>query len=226
MKRILVAEDDADMMKLFRTVLTKEGYEVIPAEDGLMAIRYLNREYVDLIISDIMMPNMDGFQLVRALREAGKKTPILLITAKDGFDDMRKGFSLGTDDYMVKPVNMNEMLLRVEALIRRSMMQNERRQTFGSLVLEMDTMTITIGEESQILPQKEFMLLYKLLNSAGKTFTRQQLMDEIWGTDSPSDVRTVDVHINRLRERLRDVPDYEIVTIRGLGYKAVHHDTR
>ncbi len=224
MKRILVAEDDADMMKLFRTVLTKEGYEVIPAEDGLMAIRYLNREYVDLIISDIMMPNMDGFQLVRALREAGKKTPILLITAKDGFDDMRKGFSLGTDDYMVKPVNMNEMLLRVEALIRRSMMQNERRQTFGSLVLEMDTMTITIGEESQILPQKEFMLLYKLLNSAGKTFTRQQLMDEIWGTDSPSDVRTVDVHINRLRERLRDVPDYEIVTIRGLGYKAVHHD--
>ncbi len=224
MKRILVAEDDADLMKLFRTVLTKEGYEVIPAEDGLMAIRYLNREYVDLIISDIMMPNMDGFQLVRALREAGKKTPILLITAKDGFDDMRKGFSLGTDDYMVKPVNMNEMLLRVEALIRRSMMQNERRQTFGSMVLEMDTMTLTIGEESQILPQKEFMLLYKLLNSAGKTFTRQQLMDEIWGTDSPSDVRTVDVHINRLRERLRDVPDYEIVTIRGLGYKAVHHD--
>jgi DNA-binding response OmpR family regulator len=224
MDRILIAEDDADLLKLFQTVLKKEGYEVIPAEDGLMAIRYLDKEYVDLIISDIMMPNIDGYQLIRSLRDAGKKTPILLITAKDGFDDMRKGFALGTDDYMVKPVNMNELVLRVKALIRRGQMQNERRQSFGSVVLEMDTMTMLIGEESQILPQKEFMLLYKLLNNAGKIFTRQQLMDEIWGADSPSEVRTVDVHINRLRERLRGVSDYEIVTIRGLGYKAVHHD--
>ncbi len=223
MKKILIAEDDSDLLKLFQTVLKKEGYEVIPAEDGLMALRYLNKEYVDLIISDIMMPNMDGFQLIRALREAGQKTPILLITAKEGFDDMRKGFSLGTDDYMVKPVNMNELVLRVAALIRRAEMQNERRQTFGTLSLDLDSMTLTVGEDAEILPQKEFMLLYKLLNSAGKTFTRQQLMDEIWGADSPSDVRTVDVHINRLRERLRDVPDYEIVTIRGLGYKVVHH---
>ena len=224
MDRILIAEDDADLLKLFQTVLKKEGYEVISAEDGLMAIRYLDKEYVDLIISDIMMPNIDGYQLIRSLRDAGKKTPILLITAKDGFDDMRKGFALGTDDYMVKPVNMNELVLRVKALIRRGQMQNERRQSFGSVVLEMDTMTMLIGEESQILPQKEFMLLYKLLNNAGKIFTRQQLMDEIWGADSPSEVRTVDVHINRLRERLRGVSDYEIVTIRGLGYKAVHHD--
>ena len=223
MKKILIAEDDSDLLKLFQTVLKKEGYEVIPAEDGLMALRYLNKEYVDLIISDIMMPNMDGFQLIRALREAGQKTPILLITAKEGFDDMRKGFSLGTDDYMVKPVNMNELVLRVAALIRRAEMQNKRRQTFGTLSLDLDSMTLTVGEDAEILPQKEFMLLYKLLNSAGKTFTRQQLMDEIWGADSPSDVRTVDVHINRLRERLRDVPDYEIVTIRGLGYKVVHH---
>ncbi len=223
MKKILIAEDDSDLLKLFQTVLKKEGYEVIPAEDGLMALRYLNKEYVDLIISDIMMPNMDGFQLIRALREAGQKTPILLITAKEGFDDMRKGFSLGTDDYMVKPVNMNELVLRVAALIRRAEMQNERRQTFGTLSLDLDSMTLTVGEDAEILPQKEFMLLYKLLNSAGKTFTRQQLMDEIWGADSPSDVRTVDVHINRLWERLRDVPDYEIVTIRGLGYKVVHH---
>ena len=223
MKKILIAEDDSDLLKLFQTVLKKEGYEVIPAADGPMALRYLNKEYVDLIISDIMMPNMDGFQLIRALREAGQKTPILLITAKEGFDDMRKGFSLGTDDYMVKPVNMNELVLRVAALIRRAEMQNERRQTFGTLSLDLDSMTLTVGEDAEILPQKEFMLLYKLLNSAGKTFTRQQLMDEIWGADSPSDVRTVDVHINRLRERLRDVPDYEIVTIRGLGYKVVHH---
>ena len=163
MKKILIAEDDSDLLKLFQTVLKKEGYEVIPAEDGLMALRYLNKEYVDLIISDIMMPNMDGFQLIRALREAGQKTPILLITAKEGFDDMRKGFSLGTDDYMVKPVNMNELVLRVAALIRRAEMQNERRQTFGTLSLDLDSMTLTVGEDAEILPQKEFMLLYKLL---------------------------------------------------------------
>ena len=224
MEKILIAEDDADLLKIFQTVLRKEGYEVIPVEDGAKALEYLNREYVDLIISDIMMPNLDGYQLITALRDAGQKTPILLITAKEGFDDMRKGFSLGTDDYMVKPVNMNELVLRVQALIRRSRMQSERRQTFGPLTMELDSMTITVGEESQVLPQKEFMLLYKLLNSPGKTFTRQQLMDEIWGTDSPSDVRTVDVHINRLRERFRDLPDYEIVTVRGLGYKLIHHD--
>ena len=224
MERILIAEDDADLLKLFQTVLKKEGYEVIPVEDGVQALRYLNREYVDMIISDIMMPNMDGYELIRALRNAGQKTPILLITAKEGFDDMRMGFSLGTDDYMVKPVNMNELVLRVQALIRRSRMQSERRQTFGSMTMEMDSMTVTVNEESQVLPQKEFMLLYKLLNSPGKTFTRQQLMDEIWGSDSPSDVRTVDVHVNRLRERFRDLPDYEIVTVRGLGYKIVHHN--
>jgi len=224
MEKILIAEDDADLLKLFQTVLKKEGYEVIPVEDGEQALRYLNTEYVDLIISDIMMPNMDGYQLIRALRDAGQKTPILLITAKEGFDDMRKGFSLGTDDYMVKPVNMNELILRVQALIRRSRMQGERRQTFGPMTLEMDSMTVTIRDESQVLPQKEFMLLYKLLSSTGKIFTRQQLMDEIWGTDSPSDVRTVDVHINRLRERFRDLPDYEIVTVRGLGYKIIHHE--
>ncbi len=225
MEKILIAEDDADLLKLFRTVLKKEGYEVVTAEDGLMAFRYLKKEYVDLIISDIMMPNMDGYQLIRALRDAGQKTPILLITAKEGFDDMRKGFALGTDDYMVKPVNMNELVLRVGALIRRSQMQNERKQTFGPIELEMDTMIMKVGEEAQVLPQKEFMLLYKLLSSTGKTFTRQQLMDEIWGSDSPSDVRTVDVHINRLRERLRDIPVYEIVTIRGLGYKIIYKET-
>ena len=225
MEKILIAEDDEDLLKLFQTVLKREGYEVVTAQDGLMALRYLNKEYVDLIISDIMMPNMDGYQLIQALRDAGQKTPILLITAKEGFDDMRKGFSLGTDDYMVKPVNMNELVLRVAALIRRSRMQNERKQTFGPIELELDTMIMRVGDEAQVLPQKEFMLLYKFLNSTGKTFTRQQLMDEVWGTDSPSDVRTVDVHINRLRERLRDIPDYEIVTIRGLGYKVVYKKT-
>jgi DNA-binding response OmpR family regulator len=170
-----------------------------------------------------MMPNVDGYELVSNLRNAGRQTPILLITAKDGFDDMRRGFSLGSDDYMVKPINVNELLLRVQALLRRSQMLNERKQSFGSLVMDMDTMTVTIGEDSQILPQKEFMLLYKLVTSSGKTFTRQQLMDEVWGSDSPSDVRTVDVHINRLRERFRDFEEIEIVTVRGLGYKVIRH---
>ena len=221
MEKILIVEDDKDLLKLFRTVLKKEGYEVAVAEDGLQALRYLDRDYADLIISDIMMPNLDGYQLVEAVRKAGRQTPILIITAKDGFDDMRRGFSLGSDDYMVKPINVNELLLRVRALLRRNQMLSERKQTFGSLVMDMDTMTVTIGDDSQILPQKEFMLLYKLICSAGKTFTRQQLMDEVWGPDSPSDVRTVDVHINRLRERFRDFDEIEIATVRGLGYKIV-----
>ena len=223
MEKILIVEDDLELLRLFQTVLKKEGYDVATAEDGLQAMRYLEKEYVDLIISDIMMPNVDGYELVSNLRNAGRQTPILLITAKDGFDDMRRGFSLGSDDYMVKPINVNELLLRVQALLRRSQMLNERKQSFGSLVMDMDTMTVTIGEDSQILPQKEFMLLYKLVTSSGKTFTRQQLMDEVWGTDSPSDVRTVDVHINRLRERFRDFEEIEIVTVRGLGYKVIRH---
>ena len=223
MEKILIVEDDLELLRLFQTVLKKEGYDVATAEDGLQAMRYLEKEYVDLIISDIMMPNVDGYELVSNLRNAGRQTPILLITAKDGFDDMRRGFSLGSDDYMVKPINVNELLLRVQALLRRSQMLNERKQSFGSLVMDMDTMTVTIGEDSQILPQKEFMLLYKLVTSSGKTFTRQQLMDEVWGSDSPSDVRTVDVHINRLRERFRDFEEIEIVTVRGLGYKVIRH---
>ena len=223
MEKILIVEDDLELLRLVQTVLKKEGYDVATAEDGLQAMRYLEKEYVDLIISDIMMPNVDGYELVSNLRNAGRQTPILLITAKDGFDDMRRGFSLGSDDYMVKPINVNELLLRVQALLRRSQMLNERKQSFGSLVMDMDTMTVTIGEDSQILPQKEFMLLYKLVTSSGKTFTRQQLMDEVWGTDSPSDVRTVDVHINRLRERFRDFEEIEIVTVRGLGYKVIRH---
>jgi len=222
-EKILIVEDDTDLLRLFQTVLKKEGYDVVTAEDGLQALRFLDRDYADLIITDIMMPNVDGYQLVNTVRKAGRQTPILIITAKDGFDDMRRSFSLGSDDYMVKPINVNELLLRVQALLRRNQMLNERKQSFGSLVMDMDTMTVTVGGDSQILPQKEFMLLYKLLSSAGKTFTRQQLMDEVWGPDSPSDVRTVDVHINRLRERFRDFNEIEISTVRGLGYKVIRH---
>ncbi len=221
MFKILVVEDDKELCQLFCRVLTREGYLAFSASDGEEALKILDREYIDLIISDIMMPNMDGYELTKAVREAENNIPILLITAKDSFDDMRKGFALGTDDYMVKPVNVNELLLRVNALLRRAKMINERKQTFGSVTLEYDSMTVYWDGGKEILPQKEFMLLFKLISSPGRIFTRQQLMDDIWGIDSASDARTVDVHINRLRDKFRDLKDFEIVTVRGLGYKVV-----
>ena len=221
MFRILIAEDDAALSQLFSRVLVRSGYLPFTAADGQKALDILEREYIDLIISDIMMPRMDGYTLVRQLREAGNTLPVLMITAKDGFSDMQQGFLSGTDDYMVKPVNVNEMVLRVGALLRRAQMINERRQTIGSMVLEYDSMTVYQGGVGTVLPQKEFQLLYKLVSYPGRIFTRQQLMDDIWGVESETEARTVDVHINRLRDRFRDNPDFELVTVRGLGYKAV-----
>lgn len=221
MLKILIAEDDRELRQLFSHVLTKNGYAVKGVSNGQEALDALDGEYYDLIISDIMMPVMDGYELVRQLREAGDKTPVLMITAKDAFDDMRVGFQSGTDDYMVKPVNVNEMVLRVGALLRRAQMINERRQVIGDTVLECDSLTVTTGKESFILPQKEFMLLYKMASYPGRIFTRQQLMDEIWGYSSESDPHTVDVHIGRLRDRFRNSPDFKIVTMRGVGYKVM-----
>ena len=221
MLRILIAEDDWELRQLFSHVLTKNGYAVKGVSNGQEALDAVDMEYFDLIISDIMMPVMDGYELVRALRGTGSTTPVLMITAKDAFDDMRQGFLSGTDDYMVKPVNVNEMVLRVGALLRRSQMINERRQIIGSTVLECDSLTVKTEKESFVLPQKEFMLLYKMASFPGRIFTRQQLMDDIWGYDSDSDTHTVDVHIGRLRDRFRDSRDFKIVTIRGVGYKVV-----
>ncbi len=221
MFRILIVEDDKELRSLFERVLVKNGYTVSQAANGQQALDAIDREYYDLIISDIMMPVMDGYELVRSLRDAGITTPVLMITAKDAFDDMRLGFLSGTDDYMVKPVNVNEMVLRVGALLRRSQMINERRQVIGDTVLECDSLTVTSGGKSMVLPQKEFMLLYKMISFPGRIFTRQQLMDDIWGYDSETDPHTVDVHIGRLRERFRDNPDFSIVTMRGVGYKVV-----
>ena len=181
----------------------------------------LDNDYYDVIISDVMMPVMDGFEFVRQLRDTGSTTPVLMITAKDAFDDMRMGFISGTDDYMVKPINVNEMVLRVGALLRRAQMINDRRQVIGDTVLECDSLTVLVDGNSTVLPQKEFMLLYKMASFPGKIFTRQQLMDDIWGYDSESDTHTVDVHIGRLRERFRESRDFKIVTIRGVGYKVV-----
>ena len=221
MFRVLVVEDDAALSQLFCRVLTRNGYLAFAASDGVEALALLEREYIDLMIADVMMPRMDGYALVHALRESGSKIPVLMVTAKDDFSAMQQGFLSGTDDYMVKPVNVNEMVLRVRALLRRAQMINERRQTIGSTVLEYDSLTVYRDGRGMVLPQKEFQLLYKLLSFPGRIFTRQQLMDDIWGIDSETEARTVDVHINRLRDRLRDNPDFELVTVRGLGYKAV-----
>ena len=221
MLKILIAEDDRELRTLFSHVLIKHGYSVKGVGNGREALESLDNDYFDLIISDIMMPVMDGYELVRLLRESGNNIPIMMITAKDAFDDMRIGFLSGTDDYMVKPINVNEMVLRVQALLRRAQMINERRQTIGETMLDCDSLTVTMNGESMTLPQKEFMLLYKMASYPGKIFTRQQLMDEIWGYESESDTHTVDVHIGRLRERFRNNSDFKIITMRGVGYKVV-----
>lgn len=221
MVKILIAEDDRELLLLFSRVLEKSGYSVTGAQDGREALDFLRSDYFDLVISDIMMPNMNGYELVAALRADGYSMPVLMITAKDAFDDMKLGFLSGVDDYMVKPVNVNEMVLRIGALLRRARILSERRLVIGDTLLECDSLTVTVKGESFVLPQKEFMVLYKMASFPGKIFTRQQLMDEIWGYEPVSDTHTVDVHIGRLRERFRDSTDFSIVTIRGVGYKVV-----
>ncbi len=219
MFKILIVEDDRELRRLFAHVLIKNGYSVKEVSNGKEALDTAEADFYDLIISDIMMPEMDGYEFVRRIRESGNNTPVMMITAKDAFDDMRLGFLSGTDDYMIKPVNVNEMVLRVGALLRRAQMISERKQTLGSTVLECDTFTVITDDSSVQLPQKEFMLLYKMASYPGKIFTRQQLMDDIWGYDSESDTHTVDVHIGRLRDRFKDNSDFKIITIRGVGYK-------
>lgn len=221
MFKILIAEDDKELRQLFTHVLTRHGYFVVGVANGKEALSCATADYFDLIISDIMMPELDGFQLAEQLRDSGDTTPFLMITARDSFDDMRRGFLSGGDDYMVKPININEMVLRVGALLRRAQMVNDRRQTIGGTVMECDSLTVISEDGTQVLPQKEFMILYKMAAYPGKIFTRQQLMDEIWGYETESATHTVDVHIGRLRERFRDSKDFKIITIRGVGYKVV-----
>lgn len=221
MLTILVVEDDRELRQLFNRVLTQNGYFVREVENGKAALDALEQEYVDLIISDVMMPVMDGYELVRSLRDANIQIPVLMITAKDAFDDMRLGFLSGTDDYMVKPVNVGEMVLRVGALLRRAQMITDHRQTIGNTELLADSLTVMAEGVSHVLPQKEFMILYKLASFPGKIFTRQQIMDDVWGYDIETDPHTLDVHVARLRERFRDNLDFQIVTIRGVGYKVM-----
>lgn len=221
MFKILVVEDDAELRNLFKKVLEKNGYKVFTSTDGKDALNVLETEYVDIIISDVMMPRLNGYDLVKELRESGNETPVLMITAKDTFDDMREGFFSGADDYLKKPVEVNEMLLRVSALLRRAKMISEKKQKVGNTELILESFTVIEDGKEILLPQKEFQILYKLASYPGKIFTKQQLMDEIWGYESDTDPHSVEVHVFKLRERFRDSKDFEIVTIRGVGYKLV-----
>ena len=228
MFNIMVVEDDANTRRLMCTVLERYGYHAISATDGEDALEQLDKKHVDLIILDIMMPRMDGYEFTRILREGRNNLPILMVSAKQTPADKRRGFIIGTDDYMTKPVDEEEMILRIAALLRRSRIVSERRLTVGNTVLFYDAFSIRTGGDDSTaaggmeLPQKEFLLLFKLLSYPNKIFTRRQLMDEIWDMDSESDERTVDVHISRLRDRFRGNPDFDIITVRGLGYKAVY----
>ena len=221
MYQIMVVEDDKSTAKLMRAVLTHNGYKVFQAANGQEALEMLDSQHIDLIVLDVMMPVMDGYEFTEQLRRCGNNTPILMVTAKQLPEEKCRGFLVGTDDYMVKPVNEEEMLLRIKALLRRAQIANEHKLHIGKVTLDYDALTVSREGNSQTLPQKEFYLLYKLLSYPDKIFTRLQLMDEIWGMESETVDTTVNVHVNRLRKKFEQWPEFEIVAIRGIGYKAV-----
>jgi len=221
MFNILIVEDDKNTGKLMKAVLKEYGFRPFLAEDGLLALDFLGNNHIDLIILDIMMPNMDGYSLTEEIRDSGYNIPILMVTAKQKPEDKRRGFIVGTDDYMTKPVDEEEMILRIKALLRRAKIVNEHKLVIGKVVLDFNSLTVFRDGDKITLPQKEFYLLFKLLSYPNMIFTRMQLMDEIWGMDTETGEKTVNVHINRLRERFGEYPEFEIVTVRGLGYKAV-----
>ncbi|SKC06628.1 DNA-binding response regulator, OmpR family, contains REC and winged-helix (wHTH) domain [Lachnospiraceae bacterium] len=225
MFNILVVEDDKNTRRLMKAVLTSSGYTVSLAENGLDAFSVMEQTHVDLIVLDVMMPEMDGYSFAKELRSTGSDIPILMVSAKTMPADRIEGFRSGTDDYMTKPVDEEEMLLRIRALLRRAHLSSDKIMHIGNVVLDYDSFSVKQGDaEPQVLPQKEFLLLYKLLSYPGKIFTRIQLMDEFWGPDSESDEATVTVHINRIRKRFEKCEAFSIETVRGLGYRAVKKD--
>ena len=221
MLKILIVEDDEKLSQLYKIVLTKAGYETVLAANGQEAWDIFDTEHIDMVITDVMMPVLNGYDFVKILRQENPLIPVLMITAKDDYPSKSKGFTLGIDDYMTKPIDVNEMVLRVNALLRRANINQDRKLVVGGTSLDYDSLTVSSGENSFMLPHKEFLLLYKLISYPNKIFTRIQLMNEIWGPDTASDAQTVDVHINRLRRHFEDNKDFEIITVRGLGYKAV-----
>lgn len=221
MFQILVVDDDKNTRLLFQAILESENYTVYTASNGKEAMEVMDQNHIDLVVLDIMMPKMDGYEFTKTLRQADNNIPILMVSAKQMPQDKKKGFLAGTDDYMAKPIDEEEMVLRIKALLRRSQIANERKIEIGNVVLDYDALSVSRGQETIELPQKEFLLLYKLLSYPGKIFTRIQLMDEIWGNNSDTGWETVTVHIGRLRKKFEDWEEFEILSVRGLGYKAV-----
>lgn len=221
MFHVLVVDDDKNTRLLMRALLEGEHYTVTLAASGEEALSAMERTHVDLVVLDLMMPRMDGYEFTRELRAASNDLPILMVSARQLPEDRKKGFLAGIDDFMVKPVDEEELLLRIKALLRRAKIASERRIVVGGAVLDYDTLSVSRGGETMVLPQKEFLLLYKLLSYPGKIFTRIELMDEIWGADSETGWETVTVHVGRLRRRFEGWSEFEIVSVRGLGYKAV-----
>lgn len=222
MAAILIVEDDANARLLTKLQLNK-NYIVLEAGDGVVALEVLAHHCVDLIVSDAMMPRMDGYEFVRRLREMNNTVPIIMLTARRGWEDKRTGFSLGADDYMTKPLNYEELMWRIQALLRRTKMAGERTIILGEVSIDADRYTVARGNEVQELPKKEFELLHKLLSYPGIVFTKLQLLDDIWGYDSESDESTIKTHISRLRHRFACYEEFSIVTVRGLGYKGEIH---
>lgn len=221
MFHILVVDDDRNIRRLFEAVLKAENYRVSTAADGVQALSIMDREHIDLVVLDIMMPRLDGYEFTRLLRETDNTLPILMVSARQLPEDKRRGFLVGTDDYMTKPIDEEEMLLRIKALLRRAQIVHEQKIEVGGAVLDYGSFTVTKDGKSQVLPQKEFLLLYKLLSYPGQIFTRIQLMDEIWGADSETGWETVTVHVGRLRKRFEGWKEFQIESVRGLGYRAV-----
>lgn len=221
MFHILVVDDDKNTRLLLKAVLESANYSVSVASDGIEALNILDKEHIDLVVLDVMMPNMDGYEFTKTLRENQNNLPILMVSAKQLPQDKHKGFIVGTDDYITKPIDDEEMLYRIKALLRRAQIASERKIVIGQVTIDYDSLTVTRGDEMQELPQKEFMLLYKLLSYPNKIFTRIQLMDEIWGAECETGWETVTVHIGRLRKRFEGWDEFSIESVRGLGYKAV-----
>ena len=226
MFNVLVVEDDKKLKKLMVTYLKKNNYTTFEARNGIQALDIIDKQYIDLVISDIMMPEMDGYELLNELRIANYEIPIMLITAKSDISDKKQGFILGADDYMVKPIDMEEMVLRVSVLLKRAKSANKRKIILRDLIIDYDQLSVVKHDKVYNLAQKEFYLLYKLVSTPNTIFTRQELIEEIWGLESESEYRTVDVHIKRLREKLKELNELEIVTVRGLGYKCIINEEK
>ena len=225
MFNILLVEDDDNLRRLMATVLKRNRFNVFQAANGKEAIDLAENNHIDLMVCDIMLPEVNGYEVTMSVREFNEGLPVIMVTALETLDDKRRGFASGADDYMVKPIDTDELIMRINALLRRAKATNERRISVGNIEIDLDSMTVNFDGEVFTLPRKEFFLLFKLLSTPNHIFTRSALMDELWGPDSDTDERTIDVHVKRLRERLEEigVTQFEIITVRGLGYKLIKH---